>query len=124
MWGSRPRTQTGATAFLLFDATVRPVYGAVPRLSDGHAVSITTSRVNVYFIQSGAPSWDHFIIIGPGAINGHQGWVDGHLGLNVAVYGGLWSHHGYTVYFQPVIAQGSTTPIPGSRGGSVFFVTH
>ncbi len=87
-------------------------------------MSVSPTRENVYFIQSGAPSWDHFIIIGPGPINGHEGWVDGQLGLNVAVYGGLWAHHGYTVFFQPVTGQGSTTPIPGSRGGHVFFFTH
>ena len=96
----------GATAVETFDAVVRPVYAPVPRLSGGHAVFIGTSRENVYFIQSGAASWDHFTIVGPGAINGHQGWVNGQLGLNAAVYGGLEYHHGYTVYYQPVTGQG------------------
>lgn len=114
----------GATAVDTFDAVVSPVYAPVPRLYGGHAVSVGPTRENVYFIQAGAPSWDHFTIVGPGAINGHQGWVDGQLGLNVAVYGGLEAHHAYTVYFQPVTGQGSTTPIPGSRGGHVFFITH
>jgi hypothetical protein len=113
----------GATAAETFNAVVRPVYPPVPKLSGGHAVFITTSRENVYFIQSGAPSWVHFTIVGPGKINGHQGWVYGHLGLNVAVYGGLEYKHGYTVYYQPVIAQGSTTPVPGSHWGYVYFVS-
>jgi hypothetical protein len=77
----------------------------------------------VYYIQSGAASWDHFTIVGPGAINGHQGWVNGHLGLNTAVYGGLEYHHGYTVYYQPVTGPGSTTPVPGSHWGYVYFVS-
>ena len=77
----------------------------------------------MYYIQSGAASWDHFTIVGPGKINGHQGWVYGNLGLNVAVYGGLQYKHGYTVYYQPVIAQGSTTPVPGSHWGYVYFVS-
>jgi hypothetical protein len=113
----------GATAVEVFDAVVRPVYPPVPRLSDGHAVFVGTSREDVYFVQSGAASWDHFTIVGPGAINGHQGWVNGHLGLNVAVYGGLEYNHGYTVFYQPVTGQGSTTPVPGSHWGYVYFVS-
>ena len=113
----------GAAAVETFDAVVRPVFPPVPRLSGGHAVFVSPARENVYFIQSGAASWDHFTIVGPGAINGHQGWVNGHLGLNVAVYGGLEFHHGYTVYYQPVTGQGSTTPVPGSHWGYVYFVS-
>jgi hypothetical protein len=113
----------GATAVETFDAVVQPVYAPVPRLSGGHAVFIGTARENVYFIQSGAASWDHFTIVGPGAINGHQGWVNGQLGLNAAVYGGLEYHHGYTVYYQPVTGRGSTTPVPGSHWGYVYFVS-
>jgi len=113
----------GATAVETFTAVVRPVYPPVPRLSGGHAVFVGTSREDVYFIQSGAASWDHFTIVGPGAINGHQGWVPGHLGLNVAVYGGLEYHHGYTVFYQPVIGQGSTIPVPGSHWGYVYFIS-
>ena len=113
----------GATAVETFDAVVRPVFARVPVLSGGHAVFIGTSRENVYFIQSGAASWDHFTIVGPGAINGHQGWVNGQLGLNAAVYGGLEYNHGYTVYYQPVTGQGSTTPVPGSHWGYVYFVS-
>jgi hypothetical protein len=113
----------GATAAETFDAVVRPVYAPVPRLSHGHAVFVGTARENVYFIQSGAASWDHFTIVGPGPINGHQGWVDGKLGLNAAVYGGLSYRHGYTVFYQPVTGQGSTTPVPGSHWGYVYFVS-
>ena len=113
----------GATATEVFNAAVRPVYAPIPRLSGGHAVALNPVRENVYFILSGAPSWIHFTIVGPGKINGHQGWVNGHLGLNVAVYGGLQAHHGYTVYYQPVTGQGSTTPVPGSHWGYVYFVS-
>ena len=111
----------GATAVEVFGAVVRPVYAPVPRLSHGRAVYISTARENVYFVQSGAASWDHFTIVGPGGINGHQGWVNAQLGLNAAVYGGLLYRHGYTVYYQPVTGQGSTTPIPGSHWGYVYF---
>jgi hypothetical protein len=113
----------GATAVETFDAVVRPVYPPVPRLSGGHAVFVSTARENVYFIQSGTASWDHFTIVGPGKINGHQGWVYGKLGLNAAVYGGLEYNHGYTVFYQPVTGQGSTTPYPGSHWGYVYFVS-
>lgn len=117
------RDAAGATAVEVFDAVVRPVYAPVPRLSHGHAVFIAPTRENVYFIQSGAASWDHFTIVGPGAINGHQGWVYGKLGLNVGVYSGLEYGHGYTVFYQPVTGKGSTTPVPGSHGGYVYFVS-
>ncbi len=117
------RDTAGATAVETFDAVVQPVYAPVPRLSKGHAVALNPVRENVYYWQSGAPSWDHFTIVGPGAINGHQGWVNGHLGLNTAVYGGLEAHHGYTVYYQPVTGPGSSTPVPGSHWGYVYFVS-
>jgi len=113
----------GATANEVFDAVVQPVYAPVPRLSGGHAVYIAPTRENVYFVQSGAASWDHFTIVGPGAINGHQGWVDGKLGLNAAVYSGLEYGHGYTVFYQPVTGRGSTRPVPGSHWGYVYFVS-
>lgn len=113
----------GATAVETFGVTVRPVYAPVPRLSNGHAVYVAPTRENVYFMQSGAPSWDHFTIVGPGAINGHQGWVYGKLGLNVGVYTGLEYGHGYTVFYQPVTGRYSTTPVPGSHWGYVYFVS-
>ena len=113
----------GSVATEGITAVIRYVYAAVPKLSDGHAVEITGARENVYYIQSGAASWDHFEIVGPGAINGHQGWVNGHLGLNTAVYGGLEYKHGYTVFYQPVTGPGSVTPVPGSHWGYVYFVS-
>ena len=113
----------GATATEGLTAVIRYTYAAVPVLSDGHAVKITSARENVYFVQSGAASWDHFEIVGPGGINGHEGWVNGQLGLNAAVYGGLEGGHGYTVYYTPVTGQGSTTPVPGSHWGYVYFVS-
>jgi hypothetical protein len=100
-----------------------PAAVVVPRLSKGHAVALSPVRENVYFFQSGAASWDHFTIVGPGKINGHQGWVNGQIGLNAAVYGGLEAHHGYTVFYQPVTGQGSTTPVPGPHWGYVYFVS-
>lgn len=100
-----------------------PVTAPVPRLSKGHAVALNPVRENVYYVQTGAASWDHFTIVGPGKINGHQGWVPGKIGLNVAVYGGLEAHHGYTVFYQPVEGQGSTVPVPGAHWGYVYFVS-
>ena len=118
----------GATAVETFTAVVKdvvvpPVRTPIPRLSDGHAVVIAPTREDVYFVQSGKATWDHFTIVGPGAINGHQGWVNAQLGLNAAVYSGLDSHQGYTVYYQPVEGQGSTVPVPGSHWGYVYFVS-
>jgi hypothetical protein len=113
----------GATATETFDAVIRPVYAPIPRLSHGHAVEINPVREWVYFWQSGAASCDHFTIVGPGGINGHQGWVPAHLGLNAAWYAGLLPHHGYTVFYQPVTACGGSTPVPGSHWGYVYFVS-
>jgi hypothetical protein len=114
---------SGASATEDFTAVVKDVYAAVPKLSDGSATFVGTSREDVSYVQSGAASWDHFTIVGPGAINGHQGWVYGNLGLNTAVYGGLEYKHGYTVYYQPVTSQGGSTPVPGSHYGYVYFVS-
>jgi hypothetical protein len=105
------------------DGNITGMTCPVPVLSGGHAVALNPVRENVYFTQSGAASWDHFTIIGPGKINGHQGWVNGHLGVNVAVYGGLEAHHGYTVLYQPVTGQGSTTHVHGASEGYVYFIS-
>ena len=119
----------GSTATEGVVAVVGPFFEGVPKLSGGRATEgVNPSRENVSFIQSNVASCDHFTIVGPGAINGHQGWVPGVLGLNVAVYGGLEQHHGYTVYYQPVSGPAdcsthSVTPWPGSHFGYVFFVT-
>jgi hypothetical protein len=106
------------------DLKVTPLYAAVPRLSQGHAEYVAPTREDVFFVQSGAASWDFFTIVGPGAINGHQGWVNGHLGLNSGVYSGLEAGHGYAVYYQPVTGPGSTTAVPGSHIGHVYFVSN
>lgn len=114
----------GATADDRFDILVKGgiIGPSTPVLSGGHAAcGVNHSRMNVFYVQSGQASWDHFTIVGPGAINGHQGWVFGNLGLNEAVYGGLLAGHGYTVYYQPVTGSGSTTPILGSHWGYVYF---
>jgi len=116
----------GATAVAVVDLTIKGaiVGNDTPRLSHGYAVAgINSSRENVFYEQDGSPSWDHFTIVGPGAINGHQGWVHGQLGLNEAVYGGLLAGHGYTVFYQPVTGPGSTTPWPGAHWGYVYFIS-
>jgi hypothetical protein len=95
----------------------------LPRLSHGHATATSPVRETVGYTQSGAASWDEFYIVGPGAINGHKGWVHGNLGLNLAYYGGLEARHGYTVYYTPVEGQGSSVQIPGTRVGYVYFVS-
>jgi hypothetical protein len=115
----------GAVSVENFALTVKgaiAVYNG-PKLSQGHAVKVNAVRENVYFVQSGAASYDEFTIVGPGKINGHKGWVNAHLGLNTAVYGGLEANHGYTVYYTPVTGPGSETPIPGSHYGYVYFVS-
>lgn len=95
---------------------------AVPVLSHGQGVYWAPTREQVGYQQSLA-SWDEFTIVGPGAINGHQGWVNGIQGANTGYYWGLLPHHGYTVFYQPVTGQGSTVPVPGSHWGYVYFVT-
>jgi hypothetical protein len=119
----------GATAVETLSVLVKGgvVHAVVPVLSHGHAVCIAPTREDVYYEQSGAASWDHFTIVGPGGINGHEGWVYGNLGLNVGVYAGLLGGikgHGYTVYYTPVESQGSDVQIPGTHTGYVFFVTN
>lgn len=101
-----------------------------PRLSHGHAVPLGSHGEDVYFILSGQDACIHFTIVGPGGINGHQGWVRGHVGLNVGVYGGLEANHGYTVFYQAVqtadpnsCAGAPTVPWPGSHWGYVYFVS-
>jgi hypothetical protein len=131
----RAADPAGAVATEGIIAVVGPFFEGVPKLSGGRATegsnangSPNPSREQVSFIQSNVASCDHFTIVGPGQINGHQGWVPGVVGLNVAYYGGLEQHHGYTVYYQPVSGPAdcsthSVTPWPGSHFGYVFFVT-
>lgn len=93
------------------------------RLSHGQATATSPNRETVSFTQSGAASWDEFVIVGPGAINGHKGWIYGNLGTNFGYYSGLKANHGYTVYYTPVEGKGSDVQVPGSRSGSVYFVS-
>jgi hypothetical protein len=102
--------------------TVMPT--KVPVLSHGHATSTAATRETVSYQQSGAASWDMFYIVGPGAINGHRGWVYGSLGTNFGYYEGLEANHGYTVYYTPVEGQGSTVQIPRTHTGYVYFVSN
>jgi uncharacterized protein (DUF2141 family) len=117
---------SGATAtgsFLLtVNGSTAPA-AAVPVLSHGSATSVNPVREDVYF-DTTVSTWVHFQITGPGAINGHQGWVYAVAGqLNEAVYGGLEAGHGYTVYYTPVEGKGSTVQVPGTTTGYVYFVT-
>jgi hypothetical protein len=94
----------------------------------GHANYVAPTRETVHF-KSSLPSWYMFRIVGPGPINGHMGWVHAQGGGvdNVGVYSGLEGGvggHGYTASYTPVTGQGSTTPLPNSHGGYVFFVTN
>jgi hypothetical protein len=96
----------------------------VPVLSHGSATYVSPVRENVYFDTS-VSTWVHFQIVGPGPINGHEGWVHAAAGqLNKAVYGGLEANHTYTVYYTPVEGSGSTVQIVGTHTGYVVFVTN
>jgi hypothetical protein len=97
---------------------------AVPRLYDGHAVYVAPTRENVEFKQTIA-SVDKFVIVGPGAINGHVGWVNAKGGgvLNTGVYSGLEAGHGYTVLYTPYTGVNGHQ-IPGTHTGYVFFVSN
>jgi hypothetical protein len=121
----------GATAVDTFGIEVdgRVSGTDVPQLSHGHAVAgVNSSRENVWFVLSNSDACVHFTIVGPGAINGHQGWVPATAGLNEGVYGGLLAHHGYTVFYQAVSGPAdcsthSVAPWPGSHWGYVYFVS-
>lgn len=129
----------GATATDTFDVLIKGGLNTplLPHLYGGHAVAgSNSSRENVFVILGGQAACLHFTIVGPGAINGHQGWVPGHLGLNEGVYGGLLAGHGYTVFYQPVTQNangnptgnsdcsgGPTTPISGTHWGYVYFIS-
>lgn len=95
----------------------------LPVLSHGHGTATAPTRATVTFEQSGAPSWVEFYIVGYGPINGHTGWVYGHLGLNTGYYSGLTAGHDDTAYYVPVEGQGSKVQIPGTHAGHVDFVS-
>lgn len=95
----------------------------VPVLYGGSAQYVAATREKVGFKQRNVPTWDEFTIVGPG-FNGQHGWVNAQVGSNTAYYEGLKAGHGYTVLYQPVTAQGSSTAYPGSHEGYVFFVSN
>lgn len=105
--------QTGTTTIAY---RVNP---AVPVLSHGKAVATSPTRAIVTWQQT-VPSWEKFVIVGPGAINGHVGWVPP--GTMIGYYSGLEAHHGYTVTYTPYTAKYGS-PIRGAKPGSVYFVS-
>jgi hypothetical protein len=119
----------GAVATEGFTAVVRPFFAGVPVLYGGHAnEGINASREDVFVSLRNVDACLHFQIVGPGRINGHEGWVPAHVGENEAFYGGLLQHHGYTVNYEAVTGPAdcsahSTTLWPDSHTGYVFFRT-
>jgi hypothetical protein len=117
----------GATATgsfeLLVNGGATPV-APVPVLSHGQATYVSATRENVAFDTS-ITTWVHFQISGPGAIDGHEGWVHAVAGsLNKAVYSGLEANHTYAVFFTPVDGKGSTVQIVGTKTGHVTFISN
>ena len=119
----------GARATEGFTAVVKPFLAGVPVLYGGHAnEGLNPSREDVFVGLRNVDACLHFQIVGPGKINGHEGWVPAHVGENEAFYGGLEQNHGYTVNYEAVTGPAdcsahSTTLWPGSRTGFVFFRT-
>jgi len=99
--------------------TVNQAPPPVPVLSHGKGVATAPTRETVTWQQT-VPSWEKFTIVGPGAINGHVGWVPP--GTQIGYYSGLEAHHGYTVTFTPYTAKNGS-PIPGAVPGKVYFVS-
>ena len=113
-------TGTATIAYTVYPKpTPTPTPTPVPVLSHGKAVATAPTRETVRWQQT-VPSWEKFTIVGPGAINGHVGWVPP--GIEVGYYSGLEAHHGYTVTFTPYTAKGGS-PIAGARPGKVYFVS-
>jgi hypothetical protein len=109
----------GQTGTAMIAYTVNSAPAPVPVLSHGKAVATTPTRETVTWQQT-VPSWEKFTIVGPGAINGHVGWVPP--GTEIGYYSGLEAHHGYTVTYTPYTAKGGS-PIPGANPGTVYFVS-
>lgn len=109
----------GQTGTATIGYTVYPKPVPVPVLSHGKGVATAPTRETVTWQQT-IPSWEKFVIVGPGAINGHVGWVPP--GTEIGYYSGLEAHHGYTATFTPYTAKGGS-PIPGARPGAVYFVS-
>jgi hypothetical protein len=108
--------QTGTTTIAY---TVKPKPAPVPVLSHGRAVAIAPTRELVTWQQT-VPSWEKFVIVGPGAINGHVGWVPP--GTQTGYYAGLEAGHGYTVTYTPYTGKYGH-PIRGAVPGSVYFIS-
>jgi hypothetical protein len=108
--------QTGTSTIVY---TVRPKATPIPVLSHGRAYATAPTREIVTWQQT-VPSWEKFVIVGPGAINGHVGWVPP--GTQTGYYEGLEAHHGYTVTYTPYTAENGH-PIKGAIPGSVYFVS-
>ena len=114
----------GTGAFLLkVNGGPAPV-APVPVLSHGSATYVAATREDVSF-DTTITTWVHFQIAGPGAIDGHQGWVHAVAGqLNTGVYTGLEANHTYAVFFTPVEGDGSSVQIVGTRTGHVTFISN
>lgn len=95
-----------------------------PYTYDGRPSYVAPTRENITFKEN-TGTWVEFTIQGPGPIDGHHGWVDAQGGgaLNAGVYSGLDAGHGYGVTYTPVTGRGSFQRIPGSHGGTAFFVS-
>lgn len=115
---------TATGAFLLkVNGGPAPV-APVPVLSHGSATYVAATREDVSF-DTTITTWAHFQIAGPGAIDGHQGWVHAVAGqLNTGVYTGLEANHTYAVFFTPVEGDGSSVQIIGTRTGHVTFISN
>lgn len=89
-------------------------------LSHGQSIKVANTRENILFQQSG-PAWDKFTIVGPGAINGHVGWVQvTAAGQVTGAYTGLEFGHGYTVYIQPEVTKNGP---PAGLQGHIYFIS-
>ena len=106
-----------STEKILFQ--VEPALPPVPVLSHVHAAANGLTR-EVISWQASAKSWIKTVIIGPGGINHHVGWVPP--GTTKAYYSGLEAHHGYTVTLTPYTAKNGF-PIGTAKTASVWFVS-
>ena len=116
------RSAKDAIGTVIFGQETVVEHALITVLSGGHAQALTPNHEKVYFTSS-ADTWVHFQIAGPGAINGHEGWVHAVKGENFGYYSGLsGAHHTYAVFYTPVASQGSE--IPTGNEGHVTFVTN
>jgi hypothetical protein len=113
------RDAYGQTGTETIGYTVNPRPPVIPVLSHGQAYATGPTRETVTWQQT-VPSWEMFTIVGPGAINGHVGWVPP--GTEAGYYSGLEAHHGYTVTYTPYTSKYGS-PIAGAVPGKVFFVS-